>query len=83
MSEQVDNVTFNSDSSTRETNGKKPGIKVSSSGVTTKGFLLKFNTNPQSTKPFELLEELSKLRSDETLTKDEKNERIRKMLETE
>lgn len=82
MPEKMDNMTLNGDSPTYETNEKRSGIKINSSGITTKNFLFKFNTNPQHTRPFELLEELSKLRGNETLTKEEKNAKIRQMLET-
>lgn len=62
---------------------KKSLVKAGFSGVTAKGISFKFNTNSQSMKPLDLLEELHKICSNESLTKDEKNIEIRKMLEKE
>lgn len=62
---------------------KKSLVKASFSGVTAKGISFKFNTDSQRMKPLNLLKELHSLCSDESLTKDEKNIEIRKMLERE
>jgi hypothetical protein len=83
VSEQTDHVPLNGDTHTYGTDEKKSGIKVSYNGITTKGYALEFNPNTQNMKPFKLLEELCILRNDQTLSKDEKNARIKKMLMTE
>lgn len=64
-------------------NKRKSKIKINFSDVTTNGFSFKFNTNNVNTKPLRLLEQLYILGSDEALTRDEKDIRIKKMLESE